>query len=59
MNISKGDYCIETINPLEQGLKPSSLQNFYIVILAIETINPLEQGLKPFHYGLDYNGLRN
>ena len=36
---------IETINPLEQGLKPSR-HKIHRIIENIETINPLEQGLK-------------
>ncbi len=36
---------IETINPLEQGLKLHFIKYIYFFSL-IETINPLEQGLK-------------
>ncbi len=36
---------IETINPLEQGLKRKAFSTC-ISIISIETINPLEQGLK-------------
>ena len=37
---------IETINPLEQGLKHCSSTSAIFFSSVIETINPLEQGLK-------------
>ena len=37
---------IETINPLEQGLKHDGGWFIMRKLLIIETINPLEQGLK-------------
>ena len=49
-------YRIETINPLEQGLK---LFRFHRVYLegSIETINPLEQGLKHTSFVVTINFL--
>ena len=41
-----GNNEIETINPLEQGLK-HFMSLWHSSIFSIETINPLEQGLKP------------
>ena len=37
---------IETINPLEQGLKHNRFKIKICKLKTIETINPLEQGLK-------------
>ena len=50
---------IETINPLEQGLKLNTSPFVPVLINLIETINPLEQGLKRLSFQFLFHSFRN